>query len=246
MHLLRHRLTTTSLTIVVLALCCVLPCFAKKKPDTTPRLRWAEGSPGCTFDRGNDGKYRWGLWADDMGVTIAVDSQELQLSRHRDEPMFGVLVTIRYRGTGSLDVRNDNLSIEYVDHQHDIKSSLDPDDLATRLQKKIDDLNDNVAHTLKKHPEKKQELESQVQTYEKEITDLQEFLADHSLRPTTLDATTPQVSGWVFFTTRSRWIGDWKQKEHFIVRMPYPGKVFEFPFSLPPIEGDLILRKRPE
>jgi hypothetical protein len=234
------------LLLVLLAVSCALPCVAKKKPDATPRVRWAEGSPGCTFDRGDDGKYRWGLWNGDIGIILAVDSQELQLSRHRDEAMFGVLVTVRYRGPGTLDVRNDNLSIEYVDHQHDIKSSLDPDDLTTRLQKKIDDLNDDAAHALKKHPEKTQAMDAQVQTYEKEITDLQEFLAAHSLRPTTLDATTGQTSGWVFFSTRSRWIGDWKQKEHFIVRVPYEGKVFEFPFSLPPIEGDLILRKRSE
>lgn len=234
------------LVCATLSLILAIPAWARRKPDTTPRVRWSEGSPGCTFQRSDDGKYSWGLWNGDVGITLSVDSQELQLSRHRNEPMFGVLLTFRYRGSATLPVRNDDLTIEYVDHQHDIKSSLDPDDLSTRLQRKIDDFNDNVAHELKKHPEKKAELEAQLQTYEKEITDLQEFLATRSLRPTTLDATTPQASGWIFFTTRSRWIGDWKKTEDFIVRIPSSGKVFEFPFRLPPIAGDLILRKRPD
>src|SRR5438477_9037720 len=31
-----------------------------------PVVRWAEGQPGCTFARGDDGKYRWGLWSNDL------------------------------------------------------------------------------------------------------------------------------------------------------------------------------------
>src|SRR5437879_12054257 len=54
-----------------------------KRKTPPPVVRWAEGQPGCTLARGDDGKYRWGLWNNDLGVTLAVDSQELQAARHR-------------------------------------------------------------------------------------------------------------------------------------------------------------------
>src|SRR5437016_1490282 len=82
-----------------------------------PVVRWAEGQPGCTFARGDDGKYRWGLWSNDLGVTLAVDSQELQETRHRIGHLLGVELTYRYRGSGPLAVRNDNLSLQFVRHR---------------------------------------------------------------------------------------------------------------------------------
>ena len=59
-----------------------------------------------------------------------------------------------------------------------------------------------------------------------------------------LDRANPQVSGWVFFSTDSKWLGKWKAQEEFVLRLPLDGKVFEFPFKLPPEEGELLLRKR--
>ena len=35
-----------------------------------------------------------------------------------------------------------------------------------------------------------------------------------------------------------------KKQEEFILRVPLAGKMFEFPFRLPPSEGELILRRR--
>jgi len=32
-----------------------------------PTVRWSEQQPGCTFERGDDGKYRYGLWSGDVG-----------------------------------------------------------------------------------------------------------------------------------------------------------------------------------
>jgi len=236
------------MVLVVASTCAITgSAIASAKPKNktaVPTQRWTDGKPGCTFARGDDGKYRWGLWTEDVGVIVAVDSQELQMSRRRHEPSFAVEITVRYRGKNSLDVRNDNLTLEYVDHFHDVKSSLDPDELATHLQSKADELNDEIARELRKHPEKKSEKEAQLQVYQKEVTDMQEFLAAHSLRPATVDAANPETRGWVFFSMKSKWIGDWKKHENLVLRVPFEDRVFEFPFSLPPIEGDLILRKR--
>src|SRR4029077_18519269 len=79
----------------------------KKQPKDFSTVRWTEGQPGCTFVRGNDGKYRWGLWTDYLGITLTVDSQELQRTRRRLEPLFGVTLTLRYRGAGTLDLQPD-------------------------------------------------------------------------------------------------------------------------------------------
>jgi hypothetical protein len=66
----------------------------------------------------------------------------------------------------------------------------------------------------------------------------------NSLRATQLDASNPETSGWVLFSTKSKWIGDWKKQESLILRVPLNGKVYEFPFTLPPKAGQATLRKR--
>ena len=70
------------------------------------------------------------------------------------------------------------------------------------------------------------------------------FLSTHSLREATLNPGDPEVGGWIFFETKSKWIGDWKKQETFLLRFRFKNRVFEFPFTLPPSEGDLILRRR--
>jgi hypothetical protein len=215
---------------------------AGKTPPAT--IRWAEGAPGCTFDRGDDGKYRYGLWKDDIGMTLAVDSQELQKVRRRIEPMLGVLLTIRYRGKGSLDFKPDHLSLEFVSHYQVTHETLDPDALATALQSKADSFSDETEHEISRHPEKKEEKETALQNYQKDLTEMLEFLSTRSLKSAKLDAGAPEASGWLFFSTRSKWIGDWKKREDFVLRVPINDQLFVIPFSLPPAEGDLILRKR--
>src|SRR5207245_7805369 len=91
-----------------------------------PVVRWAEGQPGCTFARGDDGKYRWGLWSNDLGVTLAVDSQELQETRHRLGHLLGVARTYRYRSNGSLEGRQDKLSLPLVSHRKCRHTTLHP------------------------------------------------------------------------------------------------------------------------
>lgn len=61
---------------------------------------------------------------------------------------------------------------------------------------------------------------------------------------TRLDTTKSELTGWVFFSAKSKWIVDWKGQEQFGLRIPLAEHVIEFPFGLPPSRGDLILRRR--
>ena len=212
--------------------------------DAVPTIRWTEGNPGCTFSRGDDGKYRWAVWTDEVAVSLAVDSQELQKTRRRQERIFGVLLNVHYRGSGTLKVNPQKTTLEFVNHFHTVTNSLHPDYFSKEIQKKADDLADETEHQIQKHPEKKDEKESYLRDYANEVSELTRFLSTHSLREATLDPGNREVSGWIFFETKSKWIGDWKKQETFLLRFPFKNRVFEFPFTLPPSEGDLILRRR--
>ena len=96
--------TATLLLALLLASSALSTTAAADKGDDTSTLRWAEGEPGCTFSRDDDGKYRYGFWTDDYGVVLAVDSQELEKARRRPDPIFALQLTIHYRGKDSLDV----------------------------------------------------------------------------------------------------------------------------------------------
>jgi hypothetical protein len=80
-----------------------------------PIVRWSEQQPGCTFARGDDGKYRYGLWSGDVDVIVAVDAREVQIIRHRIEPIFGVLLTVRYRGAASLEESVDGITLQFLE-----------------------------------------------------------------------------------------------------------------------------------
>ena len=246
MRFVRQSVCFALLPVVLLSSTVWAGSSGKEKDKAAvPTIRWAEGKSGCTFTRGDDGKYRYGLWTEDLGITLAVDSQELQKVRRRPEPMFGVSLILRYRGAGAL-AATAHISLEFVQHFHLVRNSLDPDDLSIQLQNGVTALSDEMQREIRKHPEKKEEREALLQAHEKDVSELQEFLSTHSLRPVKLDPGNPEVSGWVFFSTRSKWIGDWKKREDFVLRIPLGNRIFEFPFSLPPSEGDLILRKRPD
>jgi hypothetical protein len=215
-----------------------------KDKSKIPAVRWDEDRPGCTFTRGDDGKYRYGLWSDDGGITLAVDSQELEKVHRRHEPFFGVLLTLRYRGQGELDFDTNNISLEFVKHFKVVQTSLDPDDFSAKVQNDADELDHQIAREIEKHPEKKAEKEALVQAFLKDSTELQEFVGKNSLRATRMGPGNPEISGWVLFSTESKWIGAWKKQEELILRVPFGGTVFEFPFTLPPTPGEVLLRKR--
>ena len=215
----------------------------KDKPKI-PAVRWDEEHPGCTFSRSDDGHYHYGMWYEDVGVTMSVDSQELEKVHRRHEPFFSVLLTVRYRGQGTVDVGVENISLEFVKHFQVIQTSLDPGGFAEKVQNDADELDHQTAREVERHPEKKQEKEAYVKAFLKDSAELQEFVGKNSLRPTQLGAANPEAHGWVLFSTSSKWIGGWKKQEEFILRVPLDGKVFEFPFKLPPKPGEVMLRKR--
>ncbi|HLW84020.1 MAG TPA: hypothetical protein VKR60_02325 [Candidatus Sulfotelmatobacter sp.] len=207
-------------------------------------MRWDEQRPGCTFTRGQDGRNRYGLWSGDLGVTLTVDSQELEKVRRRHEPFFGVLVDVRYRGQGSVDISTETISLQFLKHFKVTQTALDPDDFGEKIQRDADTQDHATAREVEKHPEQKDAKEAYTRAFQKDAAELLEFVSKNSLRPAHLDPGKPEVSGWVLFSTSSRWISNWKKREYFALRFPIQGTVFEFPFQLPPEKGALILRRR--
>jgi hypothetical protein len=240
------------IAVFLLAALFVPLCFAasangekNNKKSGIPTVRWSESLPGCTFSTTEDGKYNYGLWSGDIGVALAVDAREVQIIRHRIEPIFGVFLTIRYRGTsGGVDVDPGKISLQFMKHFKVIQTSLDPDGYTQKIQADADALDDETRHIIEKHPEQKQAREARLQDYQKSVSELIEFLGKHSLTTTHLDRGNPEATGWVFFNTANKWLGGWKAQEDFVLRLPLEGEIFEFPFKLPPKAGELLLRRR--
>lgn len=226
------------------ALASPLPASALNDKAKIPAVRWDESAPGCTFSRSDDGKFHYGVWSDDVGVTVAVDSQELEKVHRRHEPFFSVLISVRYRGQSVLEFDSGAVSLEFVKHFQTVQTSLDPDDFAQKIQSDADAVDHETAREVEKHPEKKAAKEAYERAFQKDTTELLEFVSKNTLRPGRLDQGNRDVSGWVFFSTSSKWIGGWKKQEEFILRVPLDGKVFEFPITLPPKPGEVRLRKR--
>ena len=220
--------------------------FKGKKQSPASMVRWAEGEPGCTFARGDDGKYRYSLWTPDYGVILAVDSQELEKVHRRVEPFFSLELTVRYRGQNKLEVAPGSATLEFVRHFKVIQSSLDPESFAQKAQNDADERDHEAHREIEKHPERKEEREKFLQTYQKEVSEFVDFLTKRTMTAVSLDPTNPEVNGWLLFSINSKWIGGWRKPEEFILRFPLEGRILEFPFSLPAAQGDLILRKRPQ
>jgi len=244
MRRIAHR-AAGLLFAVPFALLLMTPSMgAAREKSKIPAVRWDEQTPGCTFSRTDDGRYRYGMWSGDVGMILAIDAQELEKVHRRHEPFFSALLEVRYRGKGTLDFDPGTISLEFVKHFHVIQTSLDPDDYAKKIQDDADALDHETKREIEKHPEKKNEKDAFARAFQKESAELQEFVSKDSLRPAKLSAGNPAVSGWVLFGVSSKWIGGWKKPEQLILRVPLAGKIFEFPFSLPPKPGEVILRKR--
>ena len=237
--------TTRRVLMLVAAVACLTPLAASKKTKgEIPAVRWAEGNPGCTFEHSKDGKDHYGMWSDDIGIITAVDSQELQKVHRRHEVFFALMLEVRYRGQAPLDFTADNISLEFVKHFRVRQPALNPDDFADKVQNDADTLNDQTAQQVEKHPEQKEQKEAYVRAYLRDSAELEEFVGKNSLRPTRLSPGSTIASGWVLFNLKSKWIGKWKKREEFILRVPVAGKMFEFPFQLPPKPGEGMLRRR--
>jgi hypothetical protein len=230
---------------LMLAVLCVAGTAARCSDKAKiAAVRWDEQRPGCTFSRSDDGHFHYGLSFGDVGITVSVDSQELEKVHHRHEAFFAAQIDIRYHGKASLDLGVQNISMEFIKHFKVEQTALDPDDLSRKIQNDSDELDHQTAREIQKHPEKKDAQEAYMRAFLKDSAELQEFVGKSSLRATTLNSSNPEASGWVFFNTDSKWIGTWKKPEDFILRIPLDGKMFEFPFQLPPKPGDVLLRRR--
>lgn len=217
---------------------------SSKDKTKTPAVRWEEGRPGCTFSRGDDGFYRYGLSYEDLAIIVALDSQELEKVRRRHERFFAVMLNVRYKGRDEAELGVDQTTLQFLNHFQVIQTSLDPDNFSQKIQNDADELNHETARAVEKHPEEKESKEAAMRAFLKDSAELQEFLGKNSLRETNLTPGNPQASGWILFSARSKWIGPWKKQEGFILRVPVGKKIFEFPFKLPPKPGEVLLRRR--
>jgi hypothetical protein len=241
-----HPTGTARGAISLVLLLASIPLLSAKDKTSLPILIWAADKPGCSFTRGDDGKYRYDVRADDLEITIAVDSREVQEIRRRPVPVLGVFATFHYQGKQTTNIDPDKLTLEFVLHSRIVQNALATGGLAARLQKDIGELTDQTEHEVRKHPEKKDELQARLRIHLQELTAMTEFVNSHSLRSVMLTPAEPESSGWVFFDTTNRWIGSWKKQEEFLLRIPFKDRVFAFPFKLPPEGGDQILRRRPQ
>ena len=234
----------SKLALLSCALLLPLLAHARKKSEF-PSVRWTAGAPGCLFERGDDGRYRWTMSDKDLDVTLLVDSQELTKSRRRFYHVFGVYTSVTYKGRGNFDYQA-NLRLDFVSHHEIVEGYLDPSELQNRLQNDLDTLVFETERQIKKNPAVKDEKTAYLQNYEKEGAEFIEFLTSQYLEPATLNPGNPEAHGWVFFGTHNKWIGPWKEHEDFILEVRMKDKTWQFPFSLPPSGDELILRKPPE
>jgi hypothetical protein len=229
---------------VLTLIMAIVPTFAyaKKKPPL-PTVRWTEGSPGCSFERGTDGRERWTLTDKDFDLTLLVDSQELAKSLHHGfYRVVALYLAVTYKGEGNFEFPAD-LRLDFVRHHDVIESTMDPAMLQNKLQNDLDTKVFDTEREIKKHPELKEQRTARLRIDEKEGAEFIEFLSTQYLSSMVLNAGNPETHGWVLFPTRNKWIGPWKEREDFILSVYSKGRVWQFPFSLPPTAGNPELRK---
>jgi hypothetical protein len=234
---------------VGILLVSALPCptlQAKDQKAGKPAVRWKEGDPDCTLTKGDDGIYRYSMGYETLLVTLAVDNQELEKTKRNLRHVFPVLLTLRNRGTVPIQFGPEGVTLELVEHYHLRMPSLDPDDFSSWIQEDADELVHQSERELKKHPERKEVVEARLKEHEKVVSEWQEYMTTKALRDVTLDAGQTEVTGAVIFRTRTKWKGDWKREENFVLRIPLDNVVLEFPFTLPPRGEGPELRHRPD
>lgn len=210
-------------------------------------LRWAEGAPNCTLRDSDDGHVYYGLSYTNFTVTMGIDRQELAKIPHRAIPIIAVFVSIQYTGSDNLEIAQDRFALEFVKHRHVVQPALDPGNLMNAVQNIMNDVSDEIErHQIRKHPAQREAKEKELQTWLKDYTEMMDFISTRAFRSTTLDTTYPEISGWLFFSTKNRWIGSWRPPERLTLRFPVENLVVELPFQLPPKAGKPELRTRPK
>jgi hypothetical protein len=219
------------------------PIHASKK-NPLPAVRWTAGGPGCTFEHTADGHFSWTMTGPDLTVKVLVDSQELGQSRHRFYRLFGAFIGVTYTGQGKIEFPAD-VRMDFVRHHDVVEGYQDPAQLSNQLQNDVDTKVFETERQIKKNPKIADEQTARLRVYQKEAAQFIEFLSTQTLDPAGVVLTpgNPEAHGWVLFPTKNKWIGPWKEREDFIVSVWMKDKIWEFPFSLPPSEADLELRK---
>jgi hypothetical protein len=231
---------------LIIALVLAAPAgAAKKKSPTVPTLRWNRGAAGCTLDQtASDSLDRYTITQDIWVVTLAVDPRELTQSQRRAGHVVSLLLSVRNMGTTPLSVQQSKASLEFVKHSQWQFSSWDPDNLANHIQNQTDDLMHQTDKDLNQRPEHVEKNENRLREHQKLVSEMLDFLSTKGLKDATLDGARPEVSGWVFFPSRGKWVGDWKKTEEFVFRIPIGDWIVEFPFQLPPASRPQ-LKERP-
>jgi hypothetical protein len=214
-------------------------------PGKSQVLRWSAGTPGSEFSANLDGTYRYGLAGDDFSITLVVDARELDKARRRIEPLLAVFLTVRAAGGHVLQLDARKVTLEFVDHFHDRHSALDPDDLIAGLKASSAEFSEKAATEIVRYPKKKAELDAASADHAEAVRSMVEFLGVKALRSASTNLGRREVVGWVFFATRSKWVGELSQQENFVLRVPIGDLLVEFPFTLPPSQSDINLRERP-
>ncbi len=151
-------------------------------PPAVPTLRWTANTTNCTFRDGDDGRTYYGIESGDFQVMLAVDRRELEKIPHRANPMLGVFLTFQYKGHDQFEVQQNRFSLEFTKHFQVVQTSLDPDYLLKSLQDNVDDLTDEIErHQVKKHPEKKDQMETELQSRLKDHTEMMDFISTRGL-----------------------------------------------------------------
>jgi len=219
--------------------------LAKKKDSTVPTLRWEPGAVGCSLEQAaSDNLDRYTIAQDGVVVTLAVDPRELTQSQRRAGHVVSVLLSVRNTSRAPFAVQQSKASLEFVRHSQWRFSSWDPDNLANHIQNQTDDLMHQTDKDLEKRPEKVEKNEDRLREHQKLVSEMLDFLSTKGLKDAIVDSATPEVSGWIFFPSRGKWVGDWKKTEDFVFRIPVGTWLVEFPFQLPPASHPQ-LKERP-
>lgn len=212
--------------------------------DATPTLRWTDTASNCTLRTSADGHTYYTLTTSEFEITLAVDRQELAKIQHRAVPIVSLLLTFHYTGSAQVEFGDKPFTLEFVKNSHVVHNSVNPDDLVANIQTNMDNLTDEMNYRVRKHPDQQKKNEPELQERLKAYTDLTDFVSTRGLRGVTLSPSNSTVSGWVFFSTIDRWIGNLRPPQEFILRIPVNKLMIEFPFELPPKAGKIELRRR--
>jgi hypothetical protein len=187
--------------------------------------------------------HHYSLTYETLKLTLAVDDNELKKTNRTAGHVFSVLVTLNNHGTEPAEIVPGDMKLELVEHHHQVMRAQTASELSHQIQDDSDELVYQSEKTIKKHPEKKEALEARLKEHQELVLRWLEFISTQALRDVRVDSGRPEVTGWVFFSTRSKWLGSWKDREEFTLRIPLGKRIFEFPFVLP-AEGMPALRPR--